>query len=120
MDGLSETDKAKFREARALIGKKRYDEARAILIAIDHTQATNWILRIDSIHSSNEQVESSERAASFRNWVIVAVIMIGIAVGIVYAIQNKQEADALRSKQAACAMIYLVHSEAWQHCVDEP
>ncbi len=39
--------KAKMRQARDLIERKQYDEARAILLTVDHPRARQWLAQLD-------------------------------------------------------------------------
>jgi hypothetical protein len=41
--------KAKMLEARRLIEQKRYDDARSILIQVDHPTADKWLAKLDQI-----------------------------------------------------------------------
>lgn len=41
--------RAKFEAARELIQEKCYDEARAILLTIDHPKADDWLTKLDEI-----------------------------------------------------------------------
>jgi len=40
---------AKMEAARELIGEKKYAEARAVLITVNHPTAAEWVARIDAI-----------------------------------------------------------------------
>ena len=41
--------KEQMQQAQALIKQQRYDEARALLVQVDHPKATEWIAKIDSL-----------------------------------------------------------------------
>ena len=41
--------KAKLLQAKALIRQKRYDDARALLITVDHPTADKWLARLSRV-----------------------------------------------------------------------
>lgn len=74
---MSDTAK-KMREARALIEKKRYAQARTILETVNHPKATEWIAKIDRITGGpgDKSKKTAARAGGSRRRLVLGLLVI--------------------------------------------
>jgi len=74
-----------FKTVRELIKQQRYDEARALLRALDHPVARSWLESLDGLGSG----EAGQRRW-LRWWMVAVVIVVVLAGVVVYLIYNAQ------------------------------
>lgn len=118
MDGLTDADQKKMQAAQTLIRERRYTEARALLVTIDHPRATDWILRIDGILAA-EPRPVVDNPNMWRR-IMLLLIVVGIVAAIGYGLHAKYIQDEETGSRAFCNMIYLPQSDAWLKCMNEP
>ena len=86
--------KEQMLQARELIRAKQYDQARAILVTVDHPKAREWLARIDQIGASSPQTvpEVRPRRSSSKRGILVAgmvmVVLLVALVGLVLIVPN--------------------------------
>jgi hypothetical protein len=75
--------KAKMEAARELIQEKRYAEARAILLTVDHDKAREWLAKLDEI-APEVKSGSGKRPLLLITGAIIGLLVI-LGIGILYA-----------------------------------
>jgi hypothetical protein len=73
-------------KAKQLIEKKKYDDARAILITIDHPKAEEWLNRINQISPTTSQtivVKEKAKGGCVRNTLVfLGLIFVCMIIGV--------------------------------------
>jgi hypothetical protein len=82
---LPPNDQGKLQMAQILIIEKRYAEARALLVSLNHPIATNWIMQIDAIQNQPSGVRRQRLRSLFRGLFQLALIVSGFSLFLAVA-----------------------------------
>ena len=74
MNTLPENDHTKMQAARLLIEEKRYETARELLKGLTNCQATDWMLKLDSM--------TPKRRVNRWSWAWALVVILVLVCGI--------------------------------------
>jgi len=99
----------RLQEARSLIKEHRYDEARHILIKVDHPTAREWLAKLDKIAPPK-----SKRTFPLRIFIIFGVACI-TAIGLLILVliaSNNKENSFNKQNQEAVTLFCMSVSEA--------
>ncbi|MEO8395456.1 MAG: hypothetical protein ABI700_20855 [Chloroflexota bacterium] len=77
---LPPNDQGKLQRAQILIVEKRYAEARALLVSLNHPIATNWIMQIDAIQNQPRDVRRQRLRSLFRGLFQLALIVLSFSL----------------------------------------
>ena len=78
----SESVKRDMMKAKRLIAEKRYDDATAILITVDHPTADKWLNKLQLVTSSQTKAKNSASAPlpSFTGKYVLTVVLLFLFV----------------------------------------
>lgn len=117
MAELPDADKAKMRKAQILIREKHYEEARALLLQVDHPRATDWILRLDPLIGERQK---AEREGNTRRVLIIIFVIVIVVGAVAYQIHQQDVESEMAARRYVCSLTYMPQSEAWYRCLNEP
>lgn len=117
METLSDADRKKMQAAQTLIREKRYSEARALLVDVNHPRATDWILRLDPLIADQEQ---RERQTSGRRTLIIVAVIVILLGAAVYTLHQRDVENQAAAMRYVCSLTNIPESDAWYRCLTEP
>jgi type VI secretion system protein VasI len=100
--------KAKMAAARELIQEKRYDEARAILVTVDHPTAREWLARIDNLTPASKSSGVKPNRAPLL--LILFVVAIVVLVGALLFFRDQTEGGRQLGRELAAAFTQTVQA----------
>lgn len=115
---MPDKETQQLERARKLIKKKKYKEARALLVELDDPQAKQWIAKIDELDSpfADTKKEKRKRGGCIRNLAIISGILI-LAVIVLSALNNGQE-EALKSNDGRGTLDNPISAGEWMQFDD--
>lgn len=98
-----------MQKAKTLIQQKRYEDARAILITVDHPTAEMWLNRLNSITNSNMSVAqpASEKSFTVKLFLSIVLLLFWVLPGIIALAIFAPEAKKYPDAPGAKALIFL-------------
>ena len=111
---------AKLRQARSLIQKKQYDEARAILETLDDPQARKWLAQIDKQQPGSSGSRTSRRQGGggcariigYGLTLIVSALLTLALIGamVIVTAPSRAEQNVMRATEAVLAVTATVQA----------
>jgi|GEM_PF-4152560 len=114
------TTAEQMQQAKALIQQKRYDDAKAILITVDHPKADVWLDRLNkmsgaTVSPTTPVIQQVSQDKSFTVKLFVSIVLLlfwavpGVIALAIFAPEAKQYPDA----PGAQALIWLNRFAFW-------
>jgi hypothetical protein len=100
------TTAEQMQKAKTFIQQKRYDDARAILITIDHPKAELWLNRLNQMGSGTIQ-PSSDKSFTAKLFVSILLLLLWIVPGVIALAIFAPEARKYPDAPGARALIFL-------------
>jgi|GEM_PF-2140719 len=85
---MNDNTKRQMQQAKALIQQKRYDDARAILITVDHPKADVWLQRLNSIAPQEQPSQQKSKSDTGRSnqAIKIALLVAGLVIIGLFAV----------------------------------
>ena len=103
--------KQELAKAKRLIQAKQYEDARAILLTIDHPTADKWLERLSSITQSTS--DSVPQSFTGKLVVSIALLWIGFIPGLIAVSIFSKEAERFPEVPGAGGLILLNRLVFW-------
>jgi hypothetical protein len=100
------TTAEQMQKAKTFIQQKRYDDARALLITIDHPKAELWLNRLNQMGNGTIQ-PSSDKSFTAKLFVSILLLLLWIVPGVIALAIFAPEARKYPDAPGARALIVL-------------
>lgn len=102
------TTKEEMQKAKSLIQQKRYDDARALLITVDHPKADVWLNRLNQMTASTHTNQpTSDKSFTSKLFITVVLLLFFIIPGFIALLIFTPEAKKYPDAPGAQGLIAL-------------
>lgn len=98
--------KEQMQRARTLIQQKRYDDARALLITINHPKADQWLNRLNRMGTGSIQT-TSDKSFTVKLFISIVLLLFWVVPGVIALAIFAPEAKKYPNAPGARALILL-------------
>ena len=113
------TTAEQMKKAKALIQQKKYEDARAILITVDHPKADVWLNRLNQISSTSPRTPTiiqqapQDKSFTVQLFVVIVLLLFWIVPGVIALAIFAPEAKKYPNAPGAKSLIILNKFTFW-------